>query len=242
MIKKIRVMTASYKNICLPLAEGKKIRGFFADLDYTDSYLHNHKENGEQIYKYPLVQYKVIGGNPVIIALEDGIRSIHPHLMEQTSLKLGDKVYTDMALDIQLSQLPLGDSKERRQYQFLTPWLALNQSNYEKYIQLEKEQQESLLNHILAGNILSMCKRFEVTIENRLTVTHQLKSTSVWYKGKKMAGFIGSFQINCCIPNLCGIGKGTARGFGAVRTQPIKGEMGNGMQRSSICGMDYQYQ
>lgn len=222
MIKKVRVMTASYKNICLPLSEGKKVRGFFADLDYTDSLLHNHRENGEQIYQYPLVQYKVIGSHPVIVALEEGIRSIHPHLMEQTEIKLGNRIYTDMALDIRLSELPLGDSGKMREYQFVTPWLALNQDNHRKYRKAGQKERGQLLEHILAGNILSMSKRFGVTIENRLNVVHQLQSVAVWYKGERMEGFRGTFQVNCCIPNLCGIGKGTARGFGTIKVQSDK--------------------
>lgn len=222
MIKNIRVMAAIYKNIRLSVSEAKRIRGFFADLDYADSYLHNHKESGEQIYRYPLVQYKVVGGHPMILAMEDGIRSIHPHLMEQTQMTLGDKIYTDMALDIRLSERPIGDSREVRKYHFLTPWLALNQGNYEKYKKADQEAQAVLLSNILTGNILSMCKRFGVTIENQLTVAHQLESVSVWYKGKKMEGFRGTFQVNCCIPDLCGIGKGTARGFGTVRIQHDK--------------------
>ncbi len=219
MMKYVRVMTAVYKNICLSTGEAKNIRGFFADLDHADSCLHNHKESGEQIYRYPLVQYKVVGGHPMIIAMEDGIRSIHPHLMEQTRITLGEKIYTDMALDISLARRPMGDSREMRQYQFLTPWLALNQSNYEKYKEADGEERATLLSNILAGNLLSMCKGFGVTIENRLIATHQLRSVSVWYKGKKMEGFMGTFQVNCCIPDLCGIGKGTARGFGTVKVQ-----------------------
>lgn len=222
MIKDIRVMAATYKNIHLSISEAKRIRGFFADLDHTDSRLHNHRESGEQIYQYPLVQYKVVGGHPMIVAVEDGIRSIHPHLMEQTQMVLGDKIYTDMALDIRLSERPIGDSREIREYQFMTPWLALNQDNFEKYKKADPEGQAVLLSNILKGNILSMCKGFGVTIENKLTVTHQLESVPVWYKGKKMEGFRGTFQINCCIPDLCGIGKGTARGFGTVKIQHNK--------------------
>lgn len=217
MNRKIRVMTAVYKNIHLSAAESRRIRGFFADLDETDSNLHNHKEDGQQIYRYPRIQYKVLNHNPVIIAAEEGIRSIHPHLMTQTALKIGSHVYEDVALDIQLSELPLGDSRTGRYYQFVNPWLALNQENYERYQRASAEEREALLSRILAGNILSLCKGFGVTVENQLQVSHQLKEIPVLYKGKKMAGFRGSFQVNSCIPNLFGLGKGTARGLGTVR-------------------------
>lgn len=228
MNRKIRVMTAVYKNIHLPESEARWVRGFFADLDQSDSNLHNHKENGDQIYQYPIVQYKVLHNSPVIVALEDGIRSIHPHLMEQTKLRFGEKTYSDLALDIKLQELPLGDSRIVRRYTFITPWLALNQENYEKYSKASNEQREQMLSQILIGNVLAMCKRFGVTINNRLAVTHQLKETTVLYKGRKMSGFIGTFQMNCCIPDLCGIGKGTARGFGTVKLQKERKELEDG--------------
>ena len=106
---------------------------------------------------------------------------------------------------------------------------------------ITREDREAILSNILIGNILSMCKGLGVTIENRVTVAHQLEWIPVWYKGKRMEGFKGSFQVNCCIPDLCGIGKGTARGFGTVKYKQIKGEMTDGMQRSRICRVDYQY-
>lgn len=217
MREKIKVMIATYQNISLTAAEARKVRGFFADRDHTDHNLHNHTLEGDSVYQYPLVQYKVLNRHPVIVAMEDGIRSIHPHLMEATELKIGENVYTDMALDIRLVQPPIGDSKTMESYCFVTPWLALNQKNFEKYEAMDKEEQDAFLGRILIGNILSLCKRFGVTIEQKLQVTHQLKAVSVFYKEKRMIAFTGKFQANCCIPNLCGIGKGTARGFGTVK-------------------------
>lgn len=217
MVKKIRVMSARYKDIHLPTSDAKRVRGFFADLDRNDAYLHNHTEEGKQVYGYPLVQYKVLNQNPVIVAAEEGIRSIHPHLMQEKELTIGSQHYEDMALTIQLSELPIGDSRERRNYQFLTPWLALNQENYNRYQISSQEEKDLLLERILTGNILSMCKRFGIVIEQPLCVVHQMRGLPVLYKGKIMEGFIGTFQVNSCIPNLFGLGKGTARGYGTVK-------------------------
>lgn len=224
MTGKLRVMKASYKNITISPADARKFRGFFADLDEGDANLHNHRPTGELVYQYPRVQYKVIHGHPTVVAAEEGIRSIHPHLMEQTSLKIGKTTYTDVALDIRLSEALVGDSRRVRQYCFQTPWLALNQDNYGKYRGMDSEAQEILLNRILIGNVLSMCKGFGVTVEQPLQAYHQLKETPVLYKGQKMTGFIGTFRMNCCIPDGFGLGKGTARGFGTVKIIQEKGE------------------
>ncbi len=216
MVKNIRVMTASYKNIHLGSYEAKNVRGFFADLDQQDSCLHNHTSEGKDIYRYPLIQYKVLKGTPVVVAAEDGIRSIHPHLMTQTELSIGKNIYRDTALDIKLSARPLGDRKTEASYRFLTPWLALNQENYKIYLGLGDGERDELLSRILIGNILSLCKAFDIQIEGQLKASHKLKSAEVWYKQKKMMGFTGEFKINCYIPEMLGIGKGTARGFGTV--------------------------
>ena len=223
MKKYIRIMTAVYKNIQLVASDAKNVRGFFADLDWSDSVLHNHTGTGESIYRYPKVQYKVLKGNPVIVALEEGIRSVHPLLMEQTELKIGRNKFYDMSMDIRLAEMPLGDHREMKEYYFATPWLALNQENYKRFENADQEEREAILERILTGNILSMCKGLGVTIENKLQVRHQLRSVPVSYKGKKMEGFVGDFQINCCIPELCGIGKGTSRGFGKVKIRKDKG-------------------
>ncbi|MCD8023672.1 MAG: DNA repair protein [Lachnospiraceae bacterium] len=219
MTKKIKIMTASYKNIHLTASDARKVRGFFADLDDADSNLHNHTEDGTDIYRYPKIQYKVLNQKPVIVAAEEGIRSLHPHLMEQTEIKIGDKVFTDTELDINLSERPIGDSRDKKTYRFLTPWLALNQKNYAVYQKASTEEKEQMLTHILIGNLLSLCKGFGVTIERSLEAELHLKSTTVLYKGKKMEGFKGTFQVNCCIPELLGIGKATARGFGTVKLE-----------------------
>ncbi len=216
MTRKIKMMTATYKNIKLPATNTGKLRGFYADLDMADNNLHNHTEEGKDIYRYPRVQYKILKEHPVIVAVEEGIRSLHPHLMEQTELRIGDKVYSDMTLDISLSEQMLGDSREIRGYRFVTPWLALNQKNYQEYQDTDSDGKEQILSRILIGNILSLCKGFGVTIEGKLSVEYQLKSRYVIYKGTKMEAFTGKFQVNCRIPELLGIGKGTASGFGVV--------------------------
>ena len=217
MTKNIRVMIATYKNIKISQTDARKVRGFFADLDKQDSNLHNHLSDGTEIYRYPKIQYKVLNGKPTIVAIEEGIRSIHRHLMEEKILQIGNKIYSEVELDIKLSELPVGDSKYVREYQFETPWLALNQANAVRYFEADEEERKVILGKILIGNVLSICKGLGVTVEGQLKVSHQLKNIPVYYKGKKMEAFTGKFQINCCIPELCGIGKGTSRGFGTVK-------------------------
>lgn len=217
MVSSIRVMTAQYENIRLKETDAGKLRGFFADLDTGDSILHNHTEAGGDIYRYPRIQYKILEGTPVIVAAEEGINSIYPHLLQVTELKIDNMCYSDTKLRLMLSDQIVGPCGEMRKYWFATPWLALNQGNRAKYREADVEERQALLSRILIGNLLSLCKAFGVTVEAPLRVEHNFRSRTVIYKGNRMEGFTGWFRVNCAVPELLGIGKGVASGFGAVR-------------------------
>lgn len=205
------------------MASARKLRGFFADADRTDGCLHNHTEDGGQIYRYPLVQYKIINGIPTVVAAEEGISSVHPVLMRSTALQIGKQVYDNPVVDLRLSQHRLGDSRDMLRYRFLTSWIALNQRNFARYQQADGQEREELLQKTLVGNLLSVCKAFGVTAERTLCASIRLERVPVFYKGSQMEGFSGEFEVNCQIPDLMGIGKGTARGFGTVKQIYEKG-------------------
>lgn len=221
MIRKEKFMIAEYNNIELKTQDAVKVRGFFADIDQSDSVMHNHRETGENIYRYPMVQYKVLHHHPVIIAYADGINALYPKLMQIDTVNFGGIVCQDPELKIRLETRMIGDSGKRRRFRFLTPWLALNQDNYKKYMSLsEEDEQTRMLERILIGNILSLCKGFGVNLEQRIKVLTNLRQISARYKGEPMIGFLGEFEANVMLPKLCGIGKGVSRGMGTFTDIP----------------------
>lgn len=216
MIREIQIMTAIYKNISLPAHQVSKLRGFFADLDPSDDYLHNHSLNGSDLYRYPMIQYKSLHGVPTIIACEEGIGSMYPWITKTKTLNIGGNLYHHLQKEIRIQDVLIGDSSRHISYHFLTPWMALNQKNFAVYQTLGSEEQNALLSRTLIGNILAICKGFSVTIDNQLEVSHDLRQVSVRYKGNQMIGFLGDFSVNCMLPSLCGIGKGVSLGFGTL--------------------------
>ncbi len=221
MIRKEKFMIAEYSNIELKTQDAVKVRGFFADIDGGDSVMHNHLETGEAIYRYPMVQYKVLHRHPVILAYSDGINALYPKLMQTETVKFGEVVCHDPDLQIRLETRMIGDSRKRRRFRFLTPWLALNQENYKRYMSLtDEEEKTKLLERILIGNILSLCKGFGVNLEQQINVSVDLKQIHVRYKGEPMIGFLGEFEANVMLPKLCGIGKGVSRGMGTITDIP----------------------
>lgn len=217
MQRKLRVMRVSYPDIRVPQWQGRRLRGFFAAGQAEGSLLHNHGEGGRELYRYPLVQYKVLRQVPTILAIEQGIPAVHPLVMEATALRLGEIDYPCGQVNIDLRTDTAGDCPQPVRYRFLSPWFALSQENYRAYLALPPEEQPLLLQRILTGNILSMAKGLGLTVENRLQVTASLTPRASRFKTETVMGFVGEFSVNYRIPPLFALGKSISRGFGVVR-------------------------
>ena len=111
-----------------------------------------------------------------------------------------------------------GPCRENHHYMFVTHWLALNPGNYERYNAMRDwKAKKELLNGILAGNLLSMCKGLDYVVTKKLYVHSRLDDETVEFKGVPVIGFIGEFRVNFQIPEFFGVGKGVSQGFGTVK-------------------------
>lgn len=216
MEKKIRTLRTVYPDIQVPPDQGRLLRGFFASGSGADSLLHNHGSAGRDIYRYPLVQYKIIEGMPAIVAAEAGIKEIYPLILERETLLLGQQTFPCGTVVQDITWETVGELNTLRRYRFCTPWFALNQENYRKYDALDQEGKRELLERILTGNILSLAKGLGIVVERRLQVETNLRECLVPFKHEVVTGFEGSFSVNFSIPGLLGLGKSVSRGFGAV--------------------------
>ena len=216
MTKTIKVMRVSYPDIRVPQWQGRRLRGFFGAEQEAGSLLHNHGADGP-VYRYPLVQYKVLGGVPTVLAAEEGIPLAYPLVMEREHITLGEQTFERGELRFDLRKETLGDCEEARAYRFLSPWFALNQENHRVWQESAPEERNTLLERILVGNILSFAKGFGLTVENRLRVSAELESNRSRFKDGQIVSFRGGFTVNYKLPDLFGLGKSVSRGFGAVR-------------------------
>lgn len=218
------MMKVTYPEIHLPQWQGRRLRGFFASDQEDEDLLHNHDKTGGSMYRYPLVQYKVIREVPTVVAIEDGIRAVYPLVMERQTLQIGDQTYPAGHMDIELSSAAVGETGKMRRYRFCAPWFGLNQKNYRQYVASGSGEREALLQRILIGNLLSLSKGLGITVEHELRVTTRLEERRVTFKSEPIVGFVGEFSANYVIPPLLGLGKSVSRGFGAVL--PVPGNSG----------------
>jgi hypothetical protein len=212
----------------LSLRYGHKLRGFFANR-FENILFHHHQEDGGYKYAYPLIQYKIIDGRPTIIGLAKGAELIINNFLDIDRLNLGDKEYIQPEGRLEVIDEDLGVVTDldmlKFKYEFITPWLGLNQKNHKYYLNNIKDddvkEKRNFFKKILIGNILTFAKGVDWWIEEEVKVVPKLEVVNVKFKNKDMIGFVGEFYSNVSLPEYIGLGKSTARGFGTIAKEEL---------------------
>jgi len=202
-----------------------RLRGFIGKRFPELNLLHNHMSDSSFIYTFPRVQYHVINSNMMIIGIEEGVDAVKHIETVLSELSLNKETYLIVEKTGIEREIYYGILKDQISYSFLTPWLALNQKNYEKYqMMVTWAKRKKLLEGILVGNIISMSKSLGYTVPGPIEAKiERMREVRTSLKGTAMIGFLGTFSVNFEIPDYWGIGKSVSRGFGTVVRQGTDG-------------------
>lgn len=200
-------------------ARADKLRGFFASRFGEYTLVHHHLGDKHLLYQTPLIQFKIVEGKPLVLGINEGAAILRQIYEEIDYIKIGTTQYKITNKKLFLMDDNFGTAVRFIPYTFLTPWLALNEENYEKYQCLGSwGGRKELLEKILIGNILSVAKSLNYTVTEPIqTEIKEMKETKTKLKGTPMLGFLGGFLVNFEIPDYWGLGKSVARGFGTVK-------------------------
>jgi len=225
----VKVMIVTFNEPRMKPFDTPKFRGYLS-AKYKDYHIiHNHIEGDRFRYAYPSIQFKVLQQKPTIIGIGEGIDVLKKVFMDIMQININGNVYNIDEKSIQLKSLPFGMTNQPVQYKFLLPWMALNQNNHRKYVELPWNEKRKFLEKILRGNLLSLSKGFKYTIPDfdNIHVQTGLKAVTRKFKNNKMICLVGKFLTNFLIPDYLGIGKQAARGFGTViKVKDHKEKMG----------------
>ena len=214
--------TLLLSNITLKPHQIHKFRGFMGNLFYDYDLIHNHDlDTGKVIYRYPLIQFKLIDNTLAIIAVtEKAVQIFTEIFMKLDTVSIDGLDIPVHEKDLKIENAAFGFSNETFMYGFQSPWLGLNQTNHKAYEKMTStNEKQDLLKRILTGNILSMSKSLDYMLERDQQIKTDLnvKTKTVNLKGKPMIGFAGVFKTNFIIPDHLGLGKSVSRGFGMIR-------------------------
>lgn len=213
----LKTLTLTLTSDC-PIEEtASQLRGFFATKFTEYTLLHHHINADKLLYKYPLIQYKVIEGTPMLLGINEGVDVLKEIYDQYDKIQLGDNVYHINERSIIVKNQEFGLSEQFHVYKFLTPWFALNQKNYRKYFEMTRDEQRLLLHKILVGNLLSVSKSLNYTVPAKIKVDVKVRLQGSQLKDVKLMGFTGIFQANFALPDFIGIGKSVSRGFGTIK-------------------------
>ncbi|QSZ66328.1 hypothetical protein RJ40_01835 [Methanofollis aquaemaris] len=198
------------------------LQGYIAGLDSNRPILNPHAQVFPQ--NYPRLQCRVVEGIPTILGIEEEVERLLEIIGTIKELHLGNVTYQVTLRSAYEQGIYLHSTESLRHYQFVTPWLALNEEDCEHYQNLQNwQKKKDLINQILVDNILSMAKGLGIVVDQRLRADTCLEEVPISYKRIEMIGFVGDFRVNYSIPEYFGLGMGISRGFGVVKSLSIPG-------------------
>ncbi|MFQ6618139.1 MAG: CRISPR-associated endonuclease Cas6 [Fidelibacterota bacterium] len=168
-------------------------------------------------YTYPLVQFKIINGYPIILGIKDAVDSVKDIVERIDSLKFGPMEIKIKDREISENECEFGISEEVKKYNFISPWLPLREDNYTEFKYFYESERSVFLRRTLVRNIFTISKTLEYKINTKIKVIPNLKTIPRYEIKAPTTGFLGSFRVNFHIPNYFGLGNSVAKGFGTVK-------------------------
>lgn len=197
-----------------------RLRGALAARHPASVLLHQH-DGRQNVYLYPRVQYSVRSGDALVTGLQEGGSAVEEvaKALPGAELRLGADTHIVTRVRCSRSSHEFGQTVGTPlNYEFVTPWIALNQENFERWRKAQTGGRRDLLRRCLVGNMLSMAKGLGCCVTDEIsTEVLDLHTLTVLLKGTPMVGFLGRFASNFPIPDYVGLGKSVSRGFGVLR-------------------------
>jgi len=197
-----------------------ELRAHLADVPNTYETLHKDNATGF-ICRYPVVQCKMIKNSIMIIGISQGADLLEEISRGRKKISFGEKSFLITKRDTAVRTGQFGISDTLTTYEFITPWLALNQQNMKKFYKLNgKREGDAFMQKLLAGSLGTLAKSLDHSNPVRITCEANLKFRKDWIDNTGILVFLGKFQTNLRIPDYLGIGQSVSRGFGTIRHIP----------------------
>ena len=168
-------------------------------------------------FLYPRVQVKILNEQIYLIGIGEGVDPIKLIISNLESLDFGNITFKISETEIEEYEDHFQPLDKEIRYQFVTPWIALNQTTGNRYRTLKNEDRHSYLNNLLGQNIVFMAREMGLELEKNIFT--KLSLPSLFPKSvdeNNWGAFDAEFSTNFLLPNYLGIGNGITRGYGTV--------------------------
>jgi hypothetical protein len=173
------------------------------------------------IHRYPPVQCKQIKNMLIIIGISQGADLVEQLSHAQTEISVGKSTCIILTRDVAIRKDEFGISGITHTYEFLTPWLALNQQNTKKFYELKgKPDRDAFMQKILAVDLATLAKSLDYKSPVPINCEAKIKFRIDRIDHENVIIFLGKFRTNLRIPDYFGIGRSVSQGFGVIRELP----------------------
>ena len=215
MILPIFTITLEPSNpLCFSLDE---LRSYFhkKSADYTR--LHKDSAPGF-IHRYPVVQCKQVKHTLMVIGIGQGADLLREVSEGKEEVRSGETSCIISGRDPEIRKEEFGISDKIRTYEFLTPWLALNQQNAKKFYDLKgKPERDAFMQKILSGHLGTLARSLDYDLPAPLSCESRVRFRRERIDRENVMVFLGTFSTNLRIPDYLGIGQSVSQGFGTIR-------------------------
>ena len=188
------------------------LRGFLGYLFVNDPEFHHHSESS---YHYPLVQYKKIKDRLLVLGLNEYAKHVFERISNLDKVVAEKEKYKISSVELSTQSFEI--CQQECEYEFLSPWIALNQKNYKTFKDLGRDERTAFLEKIFTGNILSALKGLGIRVDFRIEARiKKLDPVQTKVHGNEFEGFYGKVLTNVALPNYIGIGKSVSKGLGVL--------------------------
>lgn len=215
-----KILSLTFPDLRLDPRDAPKLRGYFIEHFGADNVLfHHHTDAGGFVYKYPLIQYKVLRGVPTVIGINAGADSLLAVFMDIREIELDGRRLPVNAKELNFLDAAVSIGDELREYRFATPYFPFTQDNYRDFRSRSPEEQAGRLRTLVVNHLIQALRNLGCSVTPdgpRVMASVRLRPKLVNFKNQVMQMYTGEFTTNVVFPTGLGIGKSTSRGFGTV--------------------------
>lgn len=226
MTQSIKTLLVTFPYMPLRYGDIRYLRSLINDvLDWKEPIFHNHKPEGGEIYRYPLVQYRVHKGVACLFGIEEGCKAISKLLSEYHD-ELPEEMTASMEIDTKQTDVKMLDTPIRYQIRYFLPFNTDNFEEWNKVRSLVEKIQ--FLERNIVGHLLAFCQdiNFRVPDKSLIVEIEAIDDLDfVEYPAMtgelKLRAFNIIYHANIQLPDKLGIGKGKSKGYGVQTTTDI---------------------
>ncbi len=170
------------------------------------------------IHRYPVLQYKEIKGGLLIVGISQGADCLFQLTHDGTMVGTGDSACRIIARDPAIRSEPFGIADTVFTYEFLSPWLALNQQHAKKFYDLKgKPERDAFMQKLLTAQLNTLAKSLDYEIAAPITCEPKVRFRRDRIGRENVMVFLGKFRTNLGIPDYLGIGQSVSQGYGTIK-------------------------